>query len=201
MSNVLLALALVAGVLAAARGVYTAVERQATRDETRPADVIVVLGSGVRPDGRASSSLRARTLHAIALYKAGHAPALFLTGGVGRFGPSEASVMRDLALAAGVPESALVLDETATSTQQSVDNAARVARVRGWRTVLVVSEPFHMLRARRMARDAGLDAYASPAVDSPLHRIERLRRWYTLRETGALFWYFTAGQLGRIQRD
>ena len=115
---------------AAARGVYAAVERQAARDETQTADVIVVLGSGVRPDGRPSSSLRARTLHAIDLYRKGLAPRLYLTGGVGRFGPSEAAVMRKLALDAGVPESALVLDETATSTLESVDNAARAARER-----------------------------------------------------------------------
>jgi uncharacterized SAM-binding protein YcdF (DUF218 family) len=183
--------------VAAARSVYAAVERQAAKDETRAADVIVVLGSGVRPDGRPSSSLRARTLHAIDLYNKGLAPALFLTGGVGRFGPSEAAVMRRLALEAGVPASALVLDETATSTQESVDNAVGAARARGWRTALLVSEPFHMLRARRMARDAALDAYASPAANSPLHRVDRLRRWYTLRETAALLWYLSLGQLGR----
>ena len=193
----MLALAVLGAGVAAARSVYAAVERQAAKDETRAADVIVVLGSGVRPDGRPSSSLRARTLHAIDLYKRGLAPALFLTGGVGRFGPSEAAVMRRLALDSGVPESALVLDETATSTQESVDNAADAARARDWRTALLVSEPFHMLRARRMARDAGLQAYASPAANSPLHRNDRLRRWYTLRETAALLWYLSLGQLGR----
>jgi uncharacterized SAM-binding protein YcdF (DUF218 family) len=193
-----LALAVLGASAAAARGVYTAVERQAARDETRAADVIIVLGSGVRPDGRPSSSLRARTLHAVELYKKGLAPLLYLTGGVGRFGPSEAAVMRRLALEAGVPESSLVLDEAATSTQESVDNAAGAARSRSWRTALLVSEPFHMLRARRMARDAGLEAYASPASDSPLHRIERLRRWYTLRETAALLWYLSLGQLERL---
>jgi uncharacterized SAM-binding protein YcdF (DUF218 family) len=195
-----LLLAAIGGLVLAGRTVYAAVERQAARDETRPADVIVVLGSAVRPDGRPSASLRARTLHAIALYKAGYAPALFLTGGVGRFGPSEASAMRQLALGAGIPGSALVLDETATSTQESVANAARAARERGWRTALLVSEPFHMLRARRMAHDAGIEAYASPAVESPLHRNERLRRWYTWRETAALLWYFGPGQLARLSQ-
>jgi uncharacterized SAM-binding protein YcdF (DUF218 family) len=185
-----------AAILAAAFGLlYWSVERQAARDETRTADVAIVLGSAVERGGRPSLSLRVRTQHAINLYRAGRVSALFLTGGVGRFPPSEAEVMRHLAVAAGVPKQALVLDETATSTQESIDHAAREARARGWTTALVVSEPFHMLRARQMARDAGLEAYASPAAGSAIQRIDRLRRFYTAREAAALLWYFTAGRL------
>lgn len=173
---------------------YTAVDRQARVDEARPADVIVVLGSQVRPNGVPSNSLYARTMRGVELYKAGYAPTLFLTGGLGRFPPSEAEVMRRLAVGADVPESALILDEAATSTQESMLTLAREAERRGWRTVLVVSDPFHMLRARQMARDVGLDAYAAPAFSSPLHTIERLRRFYTAREVVALLWYFTVGR-------
>jgi uncharacterized SAM-binding protein YcdF (DUF218 family) len=183
-----------AAVLLVLAAVYSAVERQAARDETRRADAIVVLGSAVRPDGQPSASLRARTQQAIELYRQGYAPTLFLSGGLGRFPPSEAAAMRRLALAGGVPESALVLDETATSTRESVTNAARAAAARGWTSVLVVSEPFHMLRATRMARDAGLAAYAAPARRSPLHTQSRLRRYYTGREALALLWYLAAGR-------
>ena len=175
-------------------GLYVAVDRQARVDETRPADVIVVLGSQVRPDGVPSNSLYSRTMRGVELYKAGYAPTLFLTGGIGRFPPSEAEVMRRLAVGAGVPESALVLDETATSTQESMATLAGEAERRGWRTVLVVSDPFHMLRARQMARDAGLDAYAAPAFASRLHTVDRLRRFYTAREVAALVWYYTVGR-------
>ena len=177
---------------------YGAVDRQAVLIETRRADAIVVLGSAVWPGGRPSPSLRVRAQHAIALYQQGYAPTLFLSGGTGRFPPSEASVMRRLALDAGVPESALVLDEAATSTQQSAENAARAAAERGWENVLVVSEPFHMLRARQMVRDAGaeigLEAFASPAPGSSIQRTERLRRYYTAREALALAWYYAAGR-------
>ena len=176
-------------------GLYQAVDRQAERDETRPADVIIVLGSQVRADGEPSNSLRSRTLRGIQLYQEGYAPRLFLTGGVGRFPPAEAQVMRRLALQAGVPDSALVLDEAATSTQESIATAARLARERGWRTALIVSDPFHIYRARQMARDAGLDAYGAPAYQSHLYTVERLRRYYTARESFALLWYYTLGRL------
>ncbi len=176
-------------------GLYQAVDRQAERDETRPADVIIVLGSQVRADGEPSNSLRSRTLRGVQLYQEGYAPRLFLTGGVGRFPPAEAQVMRRLALGAGVPDSALVLDETATSTQESIEMAARLARERGWRTALIVSDPFHIYRSRQMARDAGLDAYGAPAYQSHLYTVDRLRRYYTTREAFALLWYYTLGRL------
>jgi len=181
---------------------YRAVNAQAMRDEARSADAIVVFGSAVWPGGRPSPSLRVRIEHAIGLYKSGYAPVLYLSGGTGRFPPSEAAVMRRLALEAGVPERALVLDQEATSTQESAGNAAREAKAQGWRRVLVVSEPFHMLRARQMVRDAGngqgLEAYASPAGGSSLQRIDRLRRYYTSREVLALAWYYSAGSIGRL---
>ena len=187
--------ALVLGVVFVLVTFYASVNQRAALDETRPGDVAVVLGSAVERGGRPSPSLRVRTQHAIDLYRRGTVSTLFLSGGLGRNAPTEAAVMRQLALAAGVPDSALVLDERATSTQQSIDNAATAARAYGWRTVLVVTEPFHTLRARRMARDAGLDAYASPTPNSAIQRIDRLRRYYTARESLALLWYFTAGRV------
>ena len=194
----LIALTLVLGGGAAFFLLFGQVGRHSTVDETRPADVALVLGAAVERGGRPSPSLRVRTQHAIALYKAGAVRTLFLTGGLGRNAPTEAEAMRRLALAAGVPDSALVLDETATSTQESIDAAAREARARQWDTVLVVTEPFHTLRARQMARDAGLDAYASPAPNSPIQRVERLRRFYTARETLALVWYFSLGRVIQV---
>ena len=174
---------------------YRSVEQQAGIDETRPAHVAIVLGAAVERGGRPSPSLRTRTQHAIELYRAGRVKTLFLTGGLGRNAPTEAEAMRRLALAAGVPDSAIVLEETATSTQESMTAAAREARLRGWGIVLVVTEPFHTLRARQMARDAGLDAYASPASGSSIQRIDRLRRFHTAREAAALLYYLSLGRL------
>ena len=192
-----LALVFVTGV-GALYVIYDQVGRAGAVDETRPADAAIVLGAAVERGGRLSPSLRVRVQHAIDLYRSGLVKTLFFTGGLGRNAPTEAEAMRRLALAAGVPDSALVLDETATSTQTSIAAAAREARARQWDTVLVVTEPFHTLRARRMARDAGLDAYASPAPNGSIQRIERLRRFYTARETLALVWYFSLGRLIQI---
>lgn len=171
---------------------YFLVDRYATRDESRPADAILVLGSAVWPGGEPSPSLRARTERAIALHRSGAASHLILSGGLGRIPPAEAEVMRRLALAADIPASALVVDDQSGSTLESVSRAAAIARERGWHTLLIVSDPFHLLRAVTMARDAGVKAYGVPALDSPTYTIPRLRLYYTLREAFAFLWYIVA---------
>lgn len=181
---------LLAGVVVAVT--YLLVDRYATRDESRPADAILVLGSAVWPGGEPSPSLRARTERAIALYRSGVASHLILSGGLGRIPPPEAEVMRRLVLAADIPESALVVDDQSGSTLESVSRAAPIMRERGWHILLIVSDPFHLLRAVTMARDTGIKAYGVPALESPTHTIPHLRFYYTLREAFALLWYIVA---------
>ncbi len=52
-------------------------------DDALHSDAIIVLGAAVWPGGRASPALAARMQHAIALYRAGYAAHLILSGGVG----------------------------------------------------------------------------------------------------------------------
>ncbi len=168
---------------------YRQVDARSQIDAARPADAIIVLGSAVYPGGRPSPSLYARTQRAIELYRAGYAPALILSGGVGGNPPSEARVMKQIALSVGVPESALVLEEDSRSTEENLTNSKRLMDARGWRTALIVSDPFHLLRAETIARDLGMSAYGSPARSSPTYTAAHLRVWYTLRESLALVWY------------
>jgi uncharacterized SAM-binding protein YcdF (DUF218 family) len=175
---------------------YRQVDVEAQVDEARRVDAIVVLGCSVWPGGRPSPALYARTQHAIELYRAGYASHLILTGGVGQNPPAESEVMRRLARAAGVPAEALLLDETSHSTEENLANTKELMDQRGWRSALIVSDPFHLLRAETMARDLGIEAFGSPASDSPTFTIPHLRVWYTSREAVALVWYYTTKSLG-----
>ncbi len=175
---------------------YQQVDARAKVDGARRADAIIVLGSAVWAGERASPSLYARTQHAIALYRAGYAPALILCGGLGGYPPSEAEVMRRLAASAGVPADALLLDDQSHSTEENLANAKALMDARGWRSALIVSDPFHLLRAELIARDLGIDAYGSGALDSPTSTAPQLHVWYTAREALALVWYYTTRVVG-----
>ncbi len=162
-------------------------------DEARPADAIVVLGAAVFEGGEPSPVLTARVAHAVRLYRQGLAPVIVVSGGVGAYPPSEAEVMARLALEAGVPAAALVLETQAHTTQQSVRFTAPLLEERGIQSIIVVSSPFHLFRATRMYRDAGYVAYGSAPQDDPLWRNARSRREHILREAWCFVLYLLFG--------
>lgn len=133
----------------------------------RGASAIVVLGAAVNAGGVPGVNLRARTLHGIALYKRGVAPFLIFTGGVGTFAPAESQAAALLARRHGVPPGAILLEETSTSTWENIGQAARICRARGWTRVIVVSDPYHLWRARRNFKSVGIEAWPSPCANPP----------------------------------
>ena len=168
------------------------ISTQAQKDEAQLADVIIVLGSAVWPGERPSPSLESRVQRGVALYHLGMAEHLFLSGGVGRYPPAEAEVMRRVAVSLGVPEQSLILDTESGSTIESIQRASSTMLEHDWKTAIIVSDPFHIYRALIMAKDEGILAWGSPASDSPTHTIPRLRNYYTFREVAAIAWYQVA---------
>lgn len=186
----MLALSALAIFLAVLAILYQRVDARSQEDRARRVDTLIVLGSAVWPGERPSPSLNARIQHAIALYHAGYAANLILCGGVGGNPPSEAEVMRRVATRAGVPDSALVLEDQSHSTEENLANAKTLMAARGWRSAVIVSDPFHLYRAELIARDRGIEAYGSGARNSPTYTAPQMRVWYTLREVRALVWYY-----------
>jgi uncharacterized SAM-binding protein YcdF (DUF218 family)/glycosyltransferase involved in cell wall biosynthesis len=110
------------------------------------ADAIVVFAGGVGESGRAGGGVQERVARAVELYRAGYAPAIvFSTGYV--FTLREAEVMKAIAVANGVPDEAIILEERAANTYENVVNTSRILQERGWRNILLVSSPYHMRRA------------------------------------------------------
>ncbi|HEX5726800.1 MAG TPA: YdcF family protein [Longimicrobiaceae bacterium] len=156
------------------------------RDEARTADAIVVLGAA-QYDGRPSPVLRARLDHAIRLYRQGKARTLIMTGGVGPGDTvSEAVVSRRYAEKEGVPASAVLTERTGLTTLASLRAVADSMRSRGMRTALLVSDPFHMLRLKLLARRYGVRGYTSPTRSSPISENRDEERKHLLRESFSL---------------
>ncbi len=142
----------------------TAVLWHASRDRATLSDAIVVLGAA-QYRGRPSPVLRARLDHAVGLYARGLAPQLVLTGGTAEGDTaSEALVSRQYVLQAGVPESALLLENEGRTTNQSMRLVSQLLLAHGTDRVIVVSDPFHVLRAAFVARRYGLHVSTSPTI-------------------------------------
>ncbi|HEY3261879.1 MAG TPA: YdcF family protein [Pseudonocardiaceae bacterium] len=161
----------------------------ARTDDRSPADVVVVLGAA-QYDGRPSSILQARLDHAGRLYRQSVAPTVVTVGGR-RAGDAftEAEAGRRYLVQAGLPGSAVVAVETGRDTLSSLQAVAAVAREHGWRSAVIVSDPWHSLRARIMARDAGLAARTSPTRSGPVVQTRQTQARYILRETAAMLYY------------
>ena len=120
-----------------------------------PAEVALVLGAGVRRDGRPSRILAGRLDVALALYRSGLVEQLLVSGSPESRGYSEPVVMRDFLVSRGVPRTAVLLDESGVDTWCSCRGAAEVF---GLRAVTVVTTRFHLRRAVALCRRAGIDA-------------------------------------------
>lgn len=148
--------------------------RVASRDQAAPSDAIVVLGAA-QYRGRPSPVLRARLDHAIGLYARGVAPRIVFTGGIAEGDTaSEAAVSRTYALAEGVPDSSILLENDGRTTHESLGGVARILGARRLHSVVLVSDPFHLARAGQLARREGLEVRTSPTrIDDTWARLVR----------------------------
>ncbi|MEO8200124.1 MAG: YdcF family protein [Gemmatimonadota bacterium] len=138
------------------------------QDQRRKSDAIVVLGAA-QYNGKPSPVLRARLDHAILLFHDGYAPRVIVTGGIAQGdSESEATVSRRYLLSNGVPNSAVIVRPEGRSTVASIEAVGKWLKDRHLKTVVLVSDPFHMCRLRLEARRMDLEAYTSPTRTSPI---------------------------------
>lgn len=169
-------------------------------DWPRQADAIVVFAGGVGESGQAGGGYQERVKQAVDLYRAGQAPRMIFSSGYS-FVFLEAQVMKELAVTQGVPESAIILEPRAANTYQNVQYVADLLRVSQWRSILLVSSPYHMRRAvltwRKMAPEVTVIASPVPESQFYLHgRGASLAQLLGIvHEYAGLFYYWWRGWL------
>lgn len=155
---------------------------QGSRDEATQTDAIIVLGAA-QWDGQPSPVLKARLDHAISLYNKGLAPSVILTGGVGEGEQlSEAEVSKNYVVKHSIPDSSILMEQGGHTSLQSIKAAKQMMDERGMVSAILVSDPFHMLRILRMAKDCGIQAYGSPTRTSPISKNRWAEFKYVVRE-------------------
>lgn len=141
---------------------YREVRAQSYKDETRPADAIVVFGAAEYA-GRPSPVFRARLDHAFDLFKKGIAPVIITTGGKGGEPQlSEGGVGRDYLIQRGVPDDRVIAETQSDDTSQSAARVGNIMRTNGFRTCVAVSDGYHMFRIKQMLAEQGIEAYGAP---------------------------------------
>ena len=165
------------------------IEQQSSREEARPADVILVLGAA-EYHGRPSPVLRARLDHALALYRRGIAPRIMTTGGAGGDPVfTESTVGRSYLISQGVPSEAIIVETEGESTVHSVALAGEILRRMGLGSVVVVSDGYHIYRVKRMLESDGLRVYGSPRKERNPEPLQQ--HWKCVKQAlGYILWRF-----------
>lgn len=142
------------------------------------ADAIVVLGASVFADGTPSGILQDRLDDGIALYFAGVAPKLIMSGDNGTESYNEVRVMKQYAIAQGVPSEDIFCDHAGFSTYESMYRAKYVF---GCQRIVVTTQTYHLYRALWSAKSLGMQATGVP---SDYHEYQKQLQ-YDIREVPA----------------
>lgn len=168
-------------------GLLVAIYGYGNQRSEQTADTIIVLGSGLRRDGRPGDALYRRSRWAAELYAEGYAPNIICTGGLTPGYPrSEASACREVLIEHGVPPEVILLEEHSRSTEENAINSRAMMDAQGWQDAVLVSDSFHMLRGQWIFETQGLTVYPNPV---PRNWVRAT--WYiqfSIRETLALQW-------------
>ena len=160
---------------------------------------IVVLGAAVLPDGRPSPPMKRRVRHAVELHGTLEDSILVMSGGVGKYGPSEASVMRDMAVAEGVSSSDILLEENSLTTRHNLQNSKKLIRRMNIAEMHVVSDDFHIRRCRLYAALARISAEFHGTPSRAKGEGSLRLAFYRAREAVGLAKYAWVGLLDRYK--
>jgi uncharacterized SAM-binding protein YcdF (DUF218 family) len=193
LGGLVLALFTVLGVMLAS---FVAVWRAAHVDEARRRSSVQVIGvlGAAQYNGRPSATFEGRLQHAETLYARGFGSTIVVLGG-NKPGDrtTEAAAGRQWLIDHGVSPDDVFAVPVGNDTLESIQAAAEFMRQHGFRSIMLVSDPWHNLRIRRMARDLGLAAYVSATWHSAAKSHWTRLSGYT-REAMAYLYYRVLGR-------
>jgi len=157
---------LVLGVLVLAGGLEAGlIVHDGLRERLGKCDVGIVLGNRVRDDGTPSRWLAARLNRAVALYKTGAFPLIIVSGGTRAPDYDEPKAMRAYLIAHGVPAEAVIPDPEGFNTWGTAQGSSAIMKARGLKSAMVISQYYHLPRARLAMHKWGVDTVYSAHPD------------------------------------
>lgn len=150
----------------------------------QPADVIVAVSGG---------DTTARTVEAIRLFKNGWAPRMVFSGAAeDEDSPSNAAVMRGIAVASGVPEDAISIDEYGRTTKQNAEETAELLKNDRISSMILVTSGYHQ---RRVSLEFQQQFEGVSIRNHPVGQDSQWSLWWWMTPIG---WYLAIGELARI---
>lgn len=150
-------------------------------DDGSIADVAVILGNKVNEDGTLSTRLEKRLTCGSQLYLNGRVKSVLVSGGLGKEGFLEGDKMRDFLINNGVPNSVIIVDNHGNNTLATVNNTLRLKDSLHYKSLIIVSQYFHLTRTKMLFRKQHFTAVSSVSPN-----------YFELRDTYSLVREFIA---------
>ncbi len=146
-------------------------------DNIHLADVAVVLGNHVEPNGRPSARLQARLDRAVELYRQGIFQNTIVSGGIDSTGTDEGLAMKRYLVERGLPAERIFVDSAGDNTYLTAKNTARLMTEHHWHSAIAISQYFHLPRTRAILQRMGVSTvYSAHANFFELRDIYSLAR-------------------------
>ena len=156
-------------------------------DNVEKSDVCLILGGTVDSSGKPSAGLKAQLDRAVELYNDEFVSQFIVSGGLGAEGHEEVAAMDAYLVAQGVPEGNVIIDNQGATTYDSAKNAKAIMSERGFESITVVTQHFHIVRSRFALQKFGI----SPIYTAHARHFEKRDFYSTFREVGVLAKYAT----------
>lgn len=141
-------------------------------DDLPESQAVLILGAKVYSNGNLSPYLRDRADTAIAVYSAGKAHKILISGDHGQDEYDEVNAIKDYVLLQGVPDEDIFLDHAGFDTYDSLVRARFVFNV----TSLIVStQDFHVARAVYIGNAQGIEI---AGMSADIQKYENISRNY-----------------------
>ena len=126
-------------------------------DDIQKSDVALILGNKVNRNGQPSERLKSRLDKGIELYQDGFCEFVIVSGGLGREGFDEATVMRQYLLDHSIPDSIIIVDSKGINTHNSAIQCDSIIKAKKWKSVIVVSNYYHIRRSKLALTNQGIE--------------------------------------------
>lgn len=162
-------------------------------NDAQKADAIVVLGAS-QWGGRPSPVFQSRLDQAHKLSENGLASKIILTGGVGQGEEiSEAMVGKLFLINKGIKEENIYIEEKGKTSWQSLNEANKILKEQNLQSIILISDGFHMMRLRKMAKDLDINFFSSPVKDGSVNKNKLTQFKYSIRESVVYLLYLVFG--------
>jgi vancomycin permeability regulator SanA len=152
-------------------------------DKGYKSDIAVILGNKVNEDGTLSERLTKRLKCGLSLYKNGRVKKIIVSGGLGKEGFYEGNKMKDFLISNHVPDSVIIVDNYGNNTIATINNTLRLKDSLKFKSIIVVSQYFHLTRTKMLFRKHGFNNVSS--VSPNYFEVRDL--YSLLREFGAYY--------------